>query len=223
MKLRALKLPGRAVLCLFVATLCRGPALRAADPAPSPGAASAPAAEPAAAVLDTPPPLGSATLAEDPSPTATPPLKPGKKKGPPKVRTPKEITFPLPIGEKASNAKIPELGLMGNLLSQMNAAQMTRLDNEHVQMHELKIDLYHPDGKEDFHITLPNSIFNLKTHIIASDEPVTVKTDDFELTGERMEFDTVERTGKLLGHVSMHVHNLKQVAAVPVATPAPSP
>jgi hypothetical protein len=36
-----------------------------------------------------------------------------------------------------------------------------------------------------------------------------------------MEFNTVDRTGKLLGHVSMHIHNLKQVAAVPDATPTP--
>jgi hypothetical protein len=224
MKPRALKFPSRAALCLLLAILCRGPKLLAADPATSSGNTPGPATEPtAAAVLDTPPPLGSAPPAGQTAPNAAPAPKPEKKKGPPKVRKPKAFTFPVPIGDSASGVKIPQLGLLGNLLSQMNAAQMTRIDDKHVQMHALRIDLYHPDGKEDFHITLPNSIFNLETHIITSEEPVTVKTDDFELTGERMEFDTVARTGKLLGHVSMHVHNLKQVAAVPAATPAPSP
>jgi hypothetical protein len=211
MKPRALKFSVCAALCLFPAVA--GLAM-AADPAPE---------STVSPVLDTPPPLGSETPAPPAGETAKP-LKPGKKPKPagtPKVRQVKVIPFPLPIKETATNAKIPELGLMGQLLSQMNAAQMTRIDNEHVLMHQLKIDLYHPDGKEDFHILLPTSVFDLSTHIITSNEPVTVKTDDFELTGERMEFNTVDRTGKLLGHVSMHIHNLKQVAAVPDATPTP--
>ncbi len=59
---------------------------------------------------------------------------------------------------------------------------------------------------------VPTSVFNLKTKIIHSDNPVSVHTQDFDLTGEKMEFDTAERTGKLMGKVRMRVHNLKQVA-----------
>jgi hypothetical protein len=221
MKQRALKFSVRAALCI-VLCLAQGGALIAAGPQPVATPPAAPAAEASPAVQDTPPPLGNETPATTPAvaPAATPkPHKKPKASGTPKP--PKEIPFPLPIGEKASDAKLPEHGLAGELLSQLNAAQMTRLDNDHVQMHEVKIDLYHPDGKDDFHIVMPTSTFNLTTHIITSNEPVTVKTADFELTGERMEFNTVDRTGKLLGHVSMHIHNLKQVAAVPDATPNP--
>ncbi len=83
------------------------------------------------------------------------------------------------------------------------------------------IHLNHPDGSEDFHVQLPDSIFNLKTNIITSDHPVTVRTADFELTGERMEFNTVDRTGELKGIVHMVIHNFKQVAGVVPTTPAP--
>jgi hypothetical protein len=156
--------------------------------------------------------LGLASaMADTPSPSPSP------------TRPPKAFPFPLPINESTNKLKIPEMGLMGQLLSQMAAERATRLDEDHLQMHELKIDLYKPDGKEDFHILLPSSVFNLKTRIITSDQPVTVKTDDFELTGERMEFNTLDHTGKLLGHVSMHIHNLKQVATVPDATATPVP
>ena len=74
------------------------------------------------------------------------------------------------------------------------------------------MDFNKPDGKEDFHVVMPASVLNLKTHIIASEDPVTVRTQDFELTGEKMEFNTVERSGQLMGNVRMVVHNLKQLA-----------
>ena len=139
----------------------------------------------------------------------------------PRAKKLKEIPFPLMPGDDANKLKIPEMSTGGNLLSQLMAAKATRLDNEHVRMHEMNLDLYHPDGKEDFHIIMPTSVFNLHTRIITSDDPVTVRTQDFELTGEKMEFNTVDRTGKLIGKVRMLIHNLKQVAGQ--AEPSPKP
>ncbi len=133
----------------------------------------------------------------------------------------KEIPIPLPEGEPATDLKIPETDLTGKLLSEIMARWAVRIDNEHLQMKEMKMDLNHPDGKEDFHIFLPTSIFNLKTRIITSDETATIRTQDFELTGEGMAFNTVDRTGRLIGKVRMLVHNLKQVAGQEQPTPKP--
>lgn len=148
------------------------------------------------------------------------PAKPGK---PPKPENPnrplsREIPFPLPINEIARAVKIPQTGLEGELLSQLMAAKIKRIDQDHVEMETMNLDLFQADGKSDFHIIVPTSIFNLKTRIIHSDYPVTVRTQEFELTGERMEFDTVERTGKLMGKVHMRIHNLKQAAGQPDET-----
>ncbi len=138
----------------------------------------------------------------------------------PKVKKPKPIPFPLPVGDSGKVLTIPEYSGTAQLLSQIMAMKATRISNELVQMKEMKMDLYHPDGKEDFHIILPTSVFNLETHIITSEEPVTVQTQDFELTGEKMEFNTVDRTGRLLGNVHMVIHNLKQ-AVGPQQPPNP--
>ena len=133
----------------------------------------------------------------------------------------KPIQFPLGVGDPANRIKIPETDQGGRLLSQLMAARATRVDNEHVQMSEMNLDLYHPDGKEDFHIIMPTSIFNLQTRIISSEDPITVRTQDFELTGEKMEFNTVDRTGKLMGKVRMIIHNLNQVVDGPKPDPKP--
>ena len=137
------------------------------------------------------------------------------------AKEPKPIPFPLPLHEDAKEIKIPETSSDGTLLSKLMALKATRIDEDHVRMNEMNLDLYHPDGKEDFHIIMPTSVFNLKTRIITSQDPVTVRTQDFELTGEKMEFNTVDRTGRLIGKVRMLVHNLKQMAGGPDATPKP--
>ena len=188
---------------------------------------------PPPSVDDTPPPLGSSTPpppARSPaakSAATVPPVRGTKRNEavgstpkPKRVRPIKEIPFPLPIKDTAHNFKLPQIGATGELLSKLMATKITRLDDEHVEMHEANIDLNHPDGKSDFHVILPDSIFNLKTHIISSEHPVTVQTEDFELTGESMEFNTVDRTGELKGHVHMVIHNFKQVAGVIPAAPA---
>ena len=139
----------------------------------------------------------------------------------PRAKVTEKNPFPLPVGEPANDLKIPDTDLTGQLLSQIIAAKATRIDDEHVQMKEMKMDLNHPDGKEDFHVIMPTSVFNLKTRIITSDETVTVRTQDFELTGQGMEFNTVDRTGRLIGKVRMLIHNLKQIAGQVQPTPKP--
>ena len=41
---------------------------------------------------------------------------------------------------------------------------------------------------------------------------MTISTKDFKLTGEKMEFNTLEREGRLIGSVRMVIHNLKELA-----------
>lgn len=207
MKLRAPKLLALTLTCLLAALVLNGGSVRAAEtPAPTAAQAAGPASADAAGGSKR---GGKRNVPGDGSTKAA------------RAKKPKDLSFPLPPGESANGFKLPQLGMAGELLSQMMAAKITRLDNEHVEMHETNIDLYHPDGKEDFHVVLPDSIFNLKTNVITSDHSVTVRTQDFELTGERMEFNTVDRTGELQGHVHMVIHNFKQVAGVIPTTPAP--
>ena len=129
----------------------------------------------------------------------------------------KRIPLPLTIGEKTLRFKIPSLGDAGQILSQLMSAEGTLIDEDHMELQGTKIDLNQADGKSDYHIDIPTSIFDLKTRIISSDHPVVIRTQDFELTGERMRFDTIEKSGELLGNVHMIIHNLKQSAGI--ATP----
>ena len=128
------------------------------------------------------------------------------------------IPLPFAPGKSAANIRIPDLDLTGKLLSLLQAQKATRLDEDRVRFEEMKLDFNKPNGKDDFHVVMPASVMNLKTHIISSDDPVRVSTQDFELTGEKMEFNTVEREGRLTGKVRMVIHNLKQLAGAQAPT-----
>ena len=109
------------------------------------------------------------------------------------------IPLPLLVGKSANQLRIPDMDTTGKLLSQLLAQKATRLDDDRVKLEGMHMDFNQPDGKQDFHIVMPASILNLKTHFITSDDPVTVRTQEFELTGEKMEFNTLERGGQADG------------------------
>ncbi len=208
MKPRTPRLLALPLWCLSLALALGKEPARAAD-SPAPIAEQSPSASPAGTSPATPATKGKAPRDKN----ATP--KPAKE------RKAKVIQFPVPRGDVVHGIKIPKLDVNGTVLQLLSSLTMENRDDEHVVMHEAKIDLYHPDGKEDFHVLLPESTLNLKTNIITSDRPVTVSTQDFELTGDRMQFNTVDRTGELQGHVHMVIRNLKQVAGAIPSTPAP--
>ena len=79
-------------------------------------------------------------------------------------------SIPLPFvpGRSAMNVRIPDLDLTGKLLSLLMAEKATRLDDDRIKFEGMNMDFNKPDGKEDFHVVMPASVLNLKTHIIAS-------------------------------------------------------
>lgn len=165
------------------------------------------ALQPVSAVITpTPSPhaAGAKQAGANPKPSATPEGQGASK----------EIPIPLPIGDTALGLKVPNIGAAGQLLSQFMAMKAKRLDEDHMELQGTKIDLNQADGKSDYHIEIPTSIFDLKTHIITSEQPVVVRTQEFELTGEKMRFNTAERSGEFIGKVHMIIHNLKATAGL---------
>ncbi len=141
-------------------------------------------------------------------------------------KTLKPLSVPLPIGQKAREIKIPQFNLTGQILSQLLAGQVQRMDDEFLQIKELKLDLYDDTGLSEFRIDMPASIFSTKTRVITSEEPVFIHHRDFDLTGSKLEFDTSTRKGRLMGPVTMKIRDVERItpkdAPVPAATVSPA-
>lgn len=111
--------------------------------------------------------------------------------------------IPLPIGHEAKGLVLPDFDLQGHLRGRFEAESAKRLDEVHVGFHVLKITTYTPESQPDLTIELSDSILNLKTRILSSNERSTIKRADFNIVGDSVEFDTNSRVGKLVGNVKM--------------------
>ena len=62
---------------------------------------------------------------------------------------------------------------------------------------------YNPGNKTDLNIDMSDSVLNLKTRVISSQQRTTVRRTDFRIDGDTMQFDTTTRQGTLVGNVKM--------------------
>ena len=118
--------------------------------------------------------------------------------------------IPLAVGHEAKGLVLPDFDLDGHLRGKFEAGAALRIDDEHIGFRGLKIVTYTAENAPDFMIEMNNSVLNLKTRILTSKERTTIRRADFSIAGDKVEFDTNSRTGKLTGNVKMVI---KQVPA----------
>ena len=123
--------------------------------------------------------------------------------------------IPLPIGHEAKGLVLPDFDLQGHMRGRFEADSAKRLDEVHIGFHALKITTYTPESQPDLTIELSESILNLKTRILSSNERSTIKRADFNIVGDSVEFDTNSRVGKLVGNVKMVITSQSKLLANP--------
>jgi hypothetical protein len=127
-------------------------------------------------------------------PSATPTPSPGEQS---------LTNLPLPVGHEAKGLVLPDFDAEGNLRGRFEAGTAKRIDEEHVGFQNLKITTFTPEKKIDLQIDLRTSVLDLKTKVLSSEERTVVKRADFNIVGDSVRFDTVSRTGRLIGNVKM--------------------
>jgi hypothetical protein len=120
--------------------------------------------------------------------------------------------IPIPPGHDSKGLKIPYFDSTGKLQMTFNIGVATRLDDSHVRMADLQVETFDDTGASEMFIQLPTSVLNLDTRVISAQTHVTIKRDDFELTGEAIEFNTQTKQGKLAGGVRMLIYDLDEMS-----------
>ena len=134
--------------------------------------------------------------------------KPGKKKHP--AASPTESpgeeglnSVPLPVGHEAKGLVLPSFDARGRLRAKFEAGTGRRIDENHMSFDNLKITTYTPQKEIDLQIEMQKSVLDLKTRVLSSQEKTRVIRSDFNIVGDSVQFDTVSRTGRLIGNVKM--------------------
>ena len=135
----------------------------------------------------------------------------------PKVRPKPEegvTNVPIVAGHDAKGLVLPDFDLKGHLRGKLEAGVTRRLDDEHVEFRGVKFTTFLPETETpDLQITMSSSVFNLKTQVLSSSERATVKRSDFEITGDKMQFEMLTRKGTLDGNVKMVVRGKSRAPA----------
>lgn len=133
----------------------------------------------------------------------------------------KSFDVPIPIGHSAKGIRIPIYAPDGDLQMIFESEIAFRVDEQQLKMTQLKIATY-TGGKPEMSIDMPQGFFDLKTRVLSSDDPVTIRRPDLEMTGSHMTFDTQTRMGKFTGPVRMLVYNVNPEAPQPSPQEKPS-
>ncbi len=114
--------------------------------------------------------------------------------------------MPVPVGMPVNGLKVPQYDQDGKLLMLFEAATATKVNEEVVEMDSLKLEALDSEGQKIF-VELPQAVFNLKTNLLTGDKTATIRREDFEITGDSIEFNTQTRFGILRGNVKMVISN----------------
>jgi len=111
--------------------------------------------------------------------------------------------IPLPVGHEAKGLVLPDFDARGRLRAKFEAGTGRRIDENHMSFDNLKITTYTPQKETDLQIEMQKSVLDLKTRVLSSKEKTKVTRSDFNIVGDSVQFDTVSRTGRLVGNVKM--------------------
>lgn len=115
---------------------------------------------------------------------------------------PDQFEMPVPVGMPVNGLRVPQYDQDGKLLMLFEAAMATKVSEEVVEMNSLKLEALDSEGQKIF-VELPQAVFNLKTHLLTGDKTAKIRREDFEITGDSIEFNTQTRFGTLRGNVKM--------------------
>jgi hypothetical protein len=123
--------------------------------------------------------------------------------------------IPLPIGHEAKGLVLPDFDGDGHLRGKFEAGTAHRIDEGHVGFAQLKITTYTPEDQQDLRIDMSTSVLDLKTRILSSKSRTTIQRADFNIAGDSVEFDTNNKTGRLIGNVKMVITDKSHLTATP--------
>lgn len=114
----------------------------------------------------------------------------------------------VPIGRVFRGVKIPNYS--GDTLgSVVNADFMRRADDEHLEMEMLEIVNYNK-GVPDSRILTDRAIYDIEAKTLRSTTPAKIVQEQFEMTGDRMIFDSNTRIGHMSGRVKTRIYQVDQ-------------
>ncbi|MGI9089051.1 MAG: hypothetical protein ACR2HH_15125 [Chthoniobacterales bacterium] len=152
--------------------------------------------------------VGYVAVAASPKPSAP-------KTSPTPKGTSSLANIPLPIGQEAKGLVLPDIDLEGHMRARFEAAVAKRIDADHLAFQGLKMTTFTVQNIPELTIDMPVSKLDLNNRVLTSSARTTVTRADFQIAGDRMNFDTIARKGTLVGNVKMVITDQSELKKKP--------
>ncbi|HEY5792683.1 MAG TPA: hypothetical protein VIS74_05250, partial [Chthoniobacterales bacterium] len=119
------------------------------------------------------------------------------------------LDIPVMQGEDVRGLRIPQYGPDGKLQMQFSAEIARKLDNRTLELEKLNVEVVDKEGTVT--VEIPKSRFDLETRVLTGNDGAKIKRQDFEITGETVEFYVRTRFSRLGGNVKMVIHSFDSV------------
>jgi len=119
------------------------------------------------------------------------------------------LDIPVMMGEDVRGLKIPQYGPDGKLQMQFAAELARKLDEKTLELEQLKVDVADDEGLVE--VEIPKSRFDLETRVLTGNDGAKIKRQDFEITGDTVEFHVRSRFSRLGGNVKMIIYSFDSI------------
>ncbi len=122
-----------------------------------------------------------------------------------------EVDIPVSIGQAVKGIRFPHYDKddPNKLSLRFNAEAAERASEKKFNFKGLRIEIFDtsPD-KPAMEIFLNNAVFDRDTGLLTSTDSATIKGEQFDISGSRLEFDSKTRASRLLGPVFMTITDM---------------
>lgn len=106
----------------------------------------------------------------------------------------------LPIGVPSTNVRMPDFE-EDILVSWMRVGTLTRIDHDELDMIDLLLESYLPDGTLDYVVIIDRGFYQIATGQLVSRTPTRIEGRGFFLVGEGCDYQPDSPIIKILGNI----------------------
>lgn len=131
---------------------------------------------------------------------------------------PEEKAFDLfPVGKPWLDVRIPRYDEHDVLTSMMHTESLTRQDEKKLKLDGLTLVVFQSDGTISLRLKTKQGLYDVASSMLQTHSTTFIEHAQFEMTGDRLTFDTSKQQGTLQGNVQMRIFG------VPVTQQVPAP
>lgn len=132
----------------------------------------------------------------------------------------------FPTGKPWLDVRIPRYDENDVLTSMMHTESLTRQDEKRLKLEGLTLVMFQASGEMTLRLKTKLGIYDVGASMLQTHSTTFIEHAQFEMSGNRLTFDTAKQQGTLVGDVEMRIYGVPipaQAPAVPEPARAPEP